>query len=190
MDSSEVYELHAVVSSITDASAPKGHVVFQGRVDSSRLSRSDGGEVGHHSNSSWFLFNDFHVLPISKYEAAHINSDWKIPSVLVYLRRDALEKVKVPEFVAPVTEEVLFANSSKTNHVPKSFTPISRDALPKPGDQLAIDTEFVKIRDVRLKVSQKCLNDVVELALTLHDDTGGAGGASGRCEVGCSTCGL
>jgi hypothetical protein len=148
VDQADVYELHAVVSSITDASAPKGHVVYQGRVEGSRLAQSDEGD-GSNSPASWFLFNDFHVLPVSKYEVAHINSDWKIPSLLIYVRRDSLERVKVPDHVGPVTDEVMLLNSSKTTNAPKSFTPLAREDLPKPGDEVAVDTEFVKIRDVR-----------------------------------------
>ncbi len=32
-------------------------------------------------NSEWYLFNDFHVVPVSLEEVVHFNSHWKVFSI-------------------------------------------------------------------------------------------------------------
>lgn len=143
-DPSNIYDLIGIVASIFDSSEPTGHTVSLLRISPWCL-RSAGDENG--LGNSWYLFNDFHILPISKYEAIHVDADWKVPCVLLYARRDVDEKAPIPKLVNPITESVIFNDKSKSNPSEHTFTPISKEALPQKGDELAIDSEFVRIRE-------------------------------------------
>jgi PAB-dependent poly(A)-specific ribonuclease subunit 2 len=41
------------------------------------------------TESSWHLFNDFLVRPVSSEEALTFNTNWKLPSVVAYQVKDA-----------------------------------------------------------------------------------------------------
>ena len=36
----------------------------------------------------WYIFNDFSIQPIDKFDATQFNLDWKVPCVLYYMRHD------------------------------------------------------------------------------------------------------
>jgi PAB-dependent poly(A)-specific ribonuclease subunit 2 len=143
-DPNNIYDLVGIVAAISDTSEPRGHAVSLVRVSTwCHQKAGDEGGIGN----SWYLFNDFHILPISKYEAVHVDADWKVPCVLVYARRQIDERVPIPAYVNPITEDVMFNDKSKNNATPQTFTPLTKESLPKPGDELAIDAEFVRIRE-------------------------------------------
>lgn len=43
--------------------------------------------------SQWHLFNDFHVVPVTREEALTFNASWKLPSVITFQLKDANNKI-------------------------------------------------------------------------------------------------
>lgn len=80
------------------------HLVAQIKVDDSyfELHKEET------SSSKWYLFNDFHVLPIPVNEVLDFN--FKNPCVLFY-RNVALKSAPVVPPKLPITEEVFLADN-------------------------------------------------------------------------------
>lgn len=151
--SNDLYELMAVVSFICDRSVtpPREHLIAQLKVPLSYHQRFNSSPTAAYN---WYLFNDFQIQPTSKYEAAHINAQWKIPVLLYYARSDVNERVPIPTEVNPITEEVLFLpnpfehlQASKEKR--SAVVPLTREELRRnlSGGYVAIDTEFVSLQN-------------------------------------------
>ncbi|BGO90283.1 hypothetical protein NBRC10512_004804 [Rhodotorula toruloides] len=132
------YELRAMVVQIqAEGDAP--HLVSLARVASEE----------EKPGSSWHLFNDFLVRPISEEEALSFPGKWKIPAVLFYERRDApqlLDFSKLPLHSDPsiLCEDITiskFRDRSLVKH-----QPFRLDELPRKGTLVAIDAEFVSLQ--------------------------------------------
>eukprot|EP01125_Pyxidicula_operculata_P005904 TRINITY_DN2064_c0_g1_i1.p1 TRINITY_DN2064_c0_g1~~TRINITY_DN2064_c0_g1_i1.p1 ORF type:complete len:1119 (+),score=226.90 TRINITY_DN2064_c0_g1_i1:55-3411(+) len=154
-----VYVLTAVVSCITDKHnkyTDGENLVAQILVKPEYIqSRSKGTTTTQSrvtSEDSWYLFNDFNIMAISKYEAVHINSEWKVPCILHYTLMN--QEKDVPDLTilstpSPIKDDVFFAENplDKLNQNKKknSFSQIKLENLPGEGDLVAIDAEFVRI---------------------------------------------
>ncbi|XP_073976255.1 PAN2-PAN3 deadenylation complex catalytic subunit PAN2 isoform X2 [Rhodnius prolixus] len=100
-----------------------------------------------HHTPMWYIFNDFSITPVGGHEAVWFSMDWKVPCVL-YWRQSSVSSLE-NEFgvgdlfaVTPpaISPEVLI-------NVPKCATiiPLSPTEIPKQGDLVAIDAEFVTL---------------------------------------------
>lgn len=121
----------------------------------------------------WYLFNHFSVSPVSEEEAIHIDLDWKIPATLMYERVDVLEKPANLQVETAITsrvfdEDLSLSDRAKRHRGSITFTPLSQDEMPKAGDVIAIDAEFVTLNqeetEIRsdgtkttLRPSQRCV---------------------------------
>ncbi len=101
--------------------------------------------------SQWYVFNDFSINTIAPFEATWFNLSWKLPCVLFYAAEDdvpaSLDKLS---FSSPITESVFredlsLATTSRQAHKRITFTPLSGSEMPKKGDLVAIDAEFVTL---------------------------------------------
>ncbi|XP_049849358.1 PAN2-PAN3 deadenylation complex catalytic subunit Pan2-like [Schistocerca gregaria] len=139
---SDIYELTVVVSYITTNS------------DASHARTSDnlvaqicvpGHAADGKSDSTWYLFNDFHVLQIDKRDVAHIHGDWKLPCLLYYTRKSVFEASSSLETCAsPISPDIF-------RHDPHLRNPHSIQVLPFEdfsliGNEVAIDTEFILLK--------------------------------------------
>ncbi|PLW49838.1 hypothetical protein PCASD_01618 [Puccinia coronata f. sp. avenae] len=99
----------------------------------------------------WYLFNDFLVKKISQDEALSFPACWKVPCVLYYVRKDSdqvLDFDKLPSNAQHDTSILLSdINVSKCRDKDlirhEVLTP---DEVPKKGDLVAIDAEFVSLQ--------------------------------------------
>ncbi|XP_034945248.1 PAN2-PAN3 deadenylation complex catalytic subunit PAN2 isoform X2 [Chelonus insularis] len=135
------YTLSAVVCYIDDkTSEDRRHVVALIRVGPNYHERSTGSAV-----AQWYLFNDFSISAVTPQEAVWFNLDWKVPCVLHYTAVPAPEPAT---FVSPLTynvfgEDKCIARSGGTRGI--TFTPLTTDEMPKKGELVGIDAEFVTI---------------------------------------------
>jgi hypothetical protein len=150
-----IYELASTVSQVWDrdkAAARPCHLITHVR-------RAD----------SWYLFNDFHVLPVPQRHALRFNH-WKWPCVLQF---DCLLPASDPLFVAAeprratITGDVFFERSAYHQHnaaVPRTFVPVTRRTIPGAGDVVALDAEFVSLgaeeTEIREDGSRAIINPV------------------------------
>lgn len=125
----DTYELCAALSVIKDARMESEHIVahvlgpsnhfrvlFRPRTTVSALvppeySMSRGGKT----ESTWHVFNDFTVLPISQYEAVHVNVAWKTPLLLFYRRVQS--QLPVPSVTQPISDAVFFVENPLAEYV-------------------------------------------------------------------------
>jgi len=137
--------LTAVISHVYDPSknaVHHSHLVAQIKVDPKYYM-----ETNVEANTTWHLFNDFHVTPCSVEEVTDFS--FKSPCVLYYTRVDIDRIIPVLPRINPITEDVFFTENPIKQRLhtyqPLSFIPLSRQSLPRAGDILSIDAEFVSL---------------------------------------------
>lgn len=103
----------------------------------------------------WFLFNHYSINPISIEEAVSTELSWRVPSVLMYMRKsvfqNAIDNQKHRQ-IQNVISNAVFQNDSNLartmQHNPSSVSFIPLDLtveMPKKGDIVAMDAEFVML---------------------------------------------
>ncbi|XP_011300484.1 PAB-dependent poly(A)-specific ribonuclease subunit PAN2 isoform X2 [Fopius arisanus] len=138
------YTLTGVVCYVDDKSSEeRRHVVALIRVGPNYHERSTGSAV-----AQWYLFNDFSISAVTPQEAVWFNLDWKVPCVLHYTAVPAPSPPEPVTFVSPLTSDVFgedkcVARSGGTRGI--TFTPLTSDEMPKKGDLVGIDAEFVTL---------------------------------------------
>eukprot|EP01127_Copromyxa_protea_P022427 TRINITY_DN802_c0_g2_i5.p1 TRINITY_DN802_c0_g2~~TRINITY_DN802_c0_g2_i5.p1 ORF type:complete len:1089 (-),score=127.13 TRINITY_DN802_c0_g2_i5:162-3428(-) len=145
-----VYVLTSVISCVTDwASVPNRHLVSQIRVKPSGhpMTKDDKSQ-----DPGWYLFNDYQVLPISQFEAVHVDHKWKVPCILYYTQLNSTSLKPIPPITNPVGDFSLFHERPLSKpSTDLSFKPLTIDEIPKPGTLVAIDTEYVRTSEEVLR---------------------------------------
>ncbi|KAF5293684.1 hypothetical protein FQA39_LY03169 [Lamprigera yunnana] len=141
---SKEYSLTAVVCFVNDHAVPeKQNLIVLIKVPESYLpeAKEKTGEL-----QQWYLFNDFSIYPVPPQEVVWFSLDWKVPCVLYYSTKEVMEKHS--EVVSGLTKDVFtpdqcIARSGGTRGV--TFTPLAQHEMPKPGELIAMDAEFVTL---------------------------------------------
>uniref|UniRef100_UPI00358EBC1D PAN2-PAN3 deadenylation complex catalytic subunit PAN2 isoform X2 n=1 Tax=Myxine glutinosa TaxID=7769 RepID=UPI00358EBC1D len=136
-----IYDLMASVAHVLDPRTG-GNLTAHIRVPQTYHQRKEG--VTH---TQWYLFNDFLIEPIDKYEAVQFDPGWKIPCVLYFTRRDLQQHYDI-SIKTPIKENVLLAEASLTRKQRKrlvTFIPLSCAELPQSKDLIGLDAEFVTL---------------------------------------------
>ncbi|KZC14159.1 PAB-dependent poly(A)-specific ribonuclease subunit 2 [Dufourea novaeangliae] len=135
------YSLSAVICYVDDKNnEDRRNIVALLRVGPHYHERSSGSAV-----SQWYILNDFCISAVTPQEAVWFNLDWKVPCVLHYTAVPAPEPAP---FVSPLTYDVFgedkcIARSGGTRGI--TFTPLTSDEMPKKGELVGIDAEFVTL---------------------------------------------
>ncbi|XP_059098009.1 PAN2-PAN3 deadenylation complex catalytic subunit PAN2-like [Tigriopus californicus] len=134
------YELQSVCFTIVDPQTGKAtNVVAAIKVGTYNSARFVLPE------SQWYLFNDFSINPIDSSEATWIDLNLKVPSILVY-RRVERNEVSVPFHPQPSPSIGLdIFQPSQGHEGPLSFCPLDDNEVPRAGDLVALDAEFVTL---------------------------------------------
>lgn len=91
---------------------------------------------------SWVVFNEFVVTRVTENEALHLDTKWKLPCLLLYVQAD-IDASPVPEIRMKIPSSVFWAD---TNLAAGDIrTKLQEDNLPKKGDIVAIDAEFISL---------------------------------------------
>lgn len=131
--------------------ASVAHVLDQ-RTGGNLMAHVRVGETYHHrkegvTHFQWYLFNDFLIEPIDKFEAVQFDVSWKIPCVLYFVRQDLNSKYNV-SIKNPIEPSVLLAEASLARKQRKrnaTFMPLQISELPHKGDLVGLDAEFVTL---------------------------------------------
>lgn len=144
---------------------------------------SDTNDKFPHDGNGWFLFNDFSISPENIDDVLKF-AEWKIPVVLIYQQISNLNQYKNsnPAANIKIPEEIFFTNNplekSRIRPIENIHPNISLinsiEELPKKGDLLPIDTEFVSLappqrfkrsdgRVTEIRPSKSCLARVSAL---------------------------
>lgn len=98
-------------------------------------------------NDQWYIFNDFCIKPVTKDEVLQVKLDWKTPCILFYKNKNADWDAFVSEIVESPFTSSLFEETAKNSAsaYDLKFLPLSKDEIPKSGDLVGMDAEFVTL---------------------------------------------
>jgi PAB-dependent poly(A)-specific ribonuclease subunit 2 len=105
------------------------------------------GATDVHYPGQWYIFNDFSIHPVSVQEAVWFTLDWKVPCVLFYKSVELSQndsKAPLYQYTNPFSND-LFSDPYFLPNLKGNFKPLSSDELPREGDLVAIDAEFVTL---------------------------------------------
>ncbi|XP_064647285.1 PAN2-PAN3 deadenylation complex catalytic subunit PAN2-like isoform X2 [Lineus longissimus] len=146
-DSIVYYDLLATIAHVTD---PK--------TGGNLVAHIHGGDLYHQRKekvtcTQWYLFNDFAIHPIEKYGAVYFNLDWKMPCT-IYFIKTKINKYYDLKVKNPVTSDVLleYASLVTPRRRNMTFTPLMPDEMPKEGEVVGLDAEFVTINQEEAEI--------------------------------------
>jgi len=142
MKESRTYHLYAVCCNVVDPINPDSTSL----VSCVKVGPSYHARIGS-PVSQWYIFNDFTITPIPSQEAVWFNLKWKIPCVLFFAAVEVPRCLETLEFHNPITVDI-FAEDKSVQRVGGkriTFTPLGGEEMPKRGDLIAIDAEFVTL---------------------------------------------
>lgn len=152
----DIYELTTVISHILDTkpSAPAyGSVVAHVKVppqywdihgsSSSNNNNTSTNKPAESGDAKWYLISDFRITPTKAAEAVRFPY-WKKPCVVFYTRTTSIKECPPVPIVNPLDERV-FTQQTVLN--PTRVKGLQKTVIPKPGDIVAIDAEYVSLSE-------------------------------------------
>lgn len=107
-------------------------------------------------SGQWFMFNDFCIRKVQEDDALSVVLDWKIPTVLFYKQKNyEWSEHENAIYESPFTSDLLLDEKilGKNKTESSSFLPLSPDEIPKQGDIVAMDAEFVTLNPEESEIS-------------------------------------
>lgn len=129
--------------------------ILDSRTGGSLVAHIKVGETYHQrkegvTHQQWYLFNDFLIEPIDKYEAVQFDMNWKVPAILYYVKRNLNSRYNL-NIKNPIEASVLLAEASlarKQRKTHTTFIPLMLNEMPQVGDLVGLDAEFVTLNEV------------------------------------------
>ncbi|KAF4453494.1 PAB-dependent poly(A)-specific ribonuclease subunit PAN2 [Fusarium austroafricanum] len=141
-----VYSLTGMAINIESGPTQKSHLASMVNVAHS--------EPEAPGESQWHLFNDFLVRSVTTEEALTFNASWKVPSVITYQIKDENNKIDT-EWKKNIDTSILYQdfnpNSDPSTQTYQVLNPETE--APGPGTIIALDTEFVAVRQPEIEVN-------------------------------------
>ncbi|KAI1000322.1 PAN2-PAN3 deadenylation complex catalytic subunit [Podosphaera aphanis] len=141
-----VYSLVGIAAEIASESGPNTqncHLVSMINVAHSQLEAS--------TKSRWHLFNDFLVRPVSSEEALNFSPPWKTASVITYQISVANNQIDNSWKKNLDTSLLYMDKNINPKKTYRSLVP--NEDLPGPESVIALDTEFVSVRQPEIQVN-------------------------------------
>ncbi|KAL3422025.1 PAB-dependent poly(A)-specific ribonuclease subunit PAN2 [Phlyctema vagabunda] len=139
-----VYSLIGLVADIENGHSQRPHLVSLVNVAHSRPTAPE-------DEHQWHLFNDFLVQPISREEALAFNTAWKVPAVLTYQVKAANNQID-NTWKQNLDTSLLYIDHNR-HPGPKTYRTLVQQEAPTEGTIVALDTEFVAIRQPEIEVN-------------------------------------
>ncbi|KAH8601191.1 PAB-dependent poly(A)-specific ribonuclease subunit PAN2 [Bisporella sp. PMI_857] len=142
-----VYSLIGFVADIDNGQHQKSHLV-------SLVNVSHVQPVAP-AESQWHLFNDFLVRPVTPQNALTFNTSWKVPSVITYQLKAACNRID-DAWKQAMDCSLLYRDTS-SSAVPgeRTYRPLALSEAPGEGTVVALDTEFVSIRQAEIQITSE-----------------------------------
>ncbi|GFR94879.1 PAB-dependent poly(A)-specific ribonuclease subunit PAN2 [Elysia marginata] len=135
------YELYSIVSHVLDNTG--GNLVACLKVGEKYHQRKERVTC-----TQWYLLNDFCITPVEKDEAVDFKLNWNVPCIIHYTRRNfvPLHDLTIKNWSSP---DILFTDLALLNpeRVKITFMPLQEGELPSKGDLVALDAEFVSLKE-------------------------------------------
>lgn len=146
------YKLSAVVCQIDDGTTKNlvSLIHVDHRYHSARLPEA---EHEKYVDGQWYIFNDFSISPVPMQEAVWFTLDWKVPCVLYYTSTELfnvedsqlVDHSGIDPFTREATNKENAAATATTSTATNACCPLSPSEMPKRGDLVAMDAEFVTL---------------------------------------------
>jgi len=141
-DNVRYYELYSVVSNVLTAQG--SNLVCCLKVGEKYHQRKEKVTC-----TQWYLINDFAITPVEKDEAVDFKLDWNVPCIIHYTRRHFEDKnhdLNVKNWYSPdeIYNDTALLNPEKRK---LTFTPLKPEEMPGKGDIVALDAEFVSLKE-------------------------------------------
>lgn len=104
------------------------------------------------ASTAWTLINEQLVSRLHDHEARYVDGRWKLPALLVYRQIGA----EVPVSEKIFSDDLFFAEENLAVNGIESVAIKSMEDLPKEGELVGIDAEFIKIKTDLLEFDGKC----------------------------------
>jgi PAB-dependent poly(A)-specific ribonuclease subunit 2 len=107
-------------------------------------------------SGQWFIFNDFFIRSVQEDEVLSFILDWKVPTVLFYKNENyEWTEHDHSNYESPFTSNLLLEEiiHTKIEQDASSFLPLEADEVPKQGDIIAMDAEFVTLNPEESEIS-------------------------------------
>ena len=138
---SRTYHLYAVCCNVVDPVNPEASSL----VSCVQVGPSYHARIGS-PVSQWYIFNDFTITPIPQQEATWFNLKWKVPCILCFAAAEVPKSLMELEYRNPISVDIFAEDKNVVQRVKRTtFTPLGSEELPKKGDLVAIDAEFVTL---------------------------------------------
>ncbi|CAO3607066.1 unnamed protein product [Cunninghamella echinulata] len=160
-----IYELTSTILQVQAEEEP-AHLVAQIKIpDSERQGYSEetGLDDEEKEKSPWYIFNDFLVKRIRSEEIASFKGTWKTPSVIQYSRVDVDKLLDLSNLPNEIDYSLFFKNMTiaKNPSEKLSYEILTKDELPKPGSLIAIDSEFVALKQEETEIRSDGTKSVI-----------------------------
>ncbi|KAL7035611.1 hypothetical protein ACKWTF_008468 [Chironomus riparius] len=107
-------------------------------------------------NSQWYIFNDFCIRKVQEDEVLSVILEWKVPTVLFYKNKNyEWTEPEHSTYESPFVSNLLLEEMPLANYDvdSKNFLPLTKDEIPKQGDIVAMDAEFVTLNPEESEIS-------------------------------------
>lgn len=107
------------------------------------------------NDGQWFIFNDFCIKKVDENEVLTFVLSWKIPTVLFYKNKNYKWQQPETNEESPFTSNLLLEEKFFDNfeYDSNNFQPLKHDEIPKKGDIIAMDAEFVTLNPEESEIS-------------------------------------
>lgn len=133
------YELNGYIARVTDPSTNSSRLVTYARIWDHEQ-----------QNFKWYMFNNYLVVEISEEEAFNISYWWKSIEVILYCDSEEIRKPFFSINTYSLNYDILykdyFSNGIREDYK-KQYKLLTRNEPPKEGTLVAIDAEFVLLRE-------------------------------------------
>ncbi|KAI8092976.1 ubiquitin carboxyl-terminal hydrolase-domain-containing protein [Halteromyces radiatus] len=144
-DTCAIYELSSTILQV-QAEEEVSHLVAQIKIT--------GLEEEEKAKSPWYVFNDFLVKRIRPEEITSFKGTWKTPAVIQYTRVDIDNLLDLSTVPSEIDYSLLFKKMSISENTSEtlSYEILTKDEMPTPGTLIAIDSEFVALRQEETEI--------------------------------------
>ncbi|WVQ76650.1 PAB-dependent poly(A)-specific ribonuclease subunit PAN2 [Cryptococcus sp. DSM 104548] len=137
------YAVRSMVVQIQDSAENAAHLVSFVKIPATGT-----------KESSWVMFNDFLVRPVSEAEVFSFPDQWKVPAVIIFEREDVDTLLDLDRLPKGLDKEVLFKDVSMARNRKRDTVKhklLARDEMPHRGTLVAIDAEFVALQQEEME---------------------------------------
>uniref|UniRef100_A0A915ANS2 USP domain-containing protein n=1 Tax=Parascaris univalens TaxID=6257 RepID=A0A915ANS2_PARUN len=129
-DGSDMEPTH-LVTAVKVKPADRGNTLLSPLAGSSKM-----------KERGWVVFNEFVVTRVTENEALHLDANWKLPCILYYAQLES--DPQNVEIRAPIPAAVFWTDFGNLG-AQQTRLMISEETLPKNGELVAIDAEFIAL---------------------------------------------